>query len=303
MMIHIVIPVRNNLEVTLECLRLLSLQTWRDFDVTVTDDGSTDGTYEAIREQFPSVTVLRGDGNLWWTGAINTALEYILPKTADDDYILTLNDDVVFDENYLANLAEAARMRPGWLIGSVSFDKDDPERVVDAGIYFNERNRNILRGNYKPGFNFNDKVNCLSGRGALIPVIVFRSIGLYNDRHLHHYAADNELSLRANRNGFPSCVFFGAILYSDTSKSGFKFTPFMKLSLKQAWNLIFSRKSSMQTKARLYWAWLSLPKKYFVVHFFAEMFNVLQVLTSIPPLWYGKILFAPVVKWAKNKMI
>lgn len=269
----------------------------------MTDDGSTDGTSEAIREFFPYVTVLRGDGNLWWAGAINMALQHILPKASDDDYVLTLNNDVIFKEDYLANLAEAARMRPGWLIGSVSLDKDNPECVIDAGVFFDYRTRKRTIGCFKPGFDFNDHVNCLSGRGALIPICVFRHVGLYDARNLPHYAADNELSIRASRNGFPSCVFYGAVLFSDISSSGLKFTPFMKVSLKQAWSLIFSQKSSMQTKTRLYWAWVCMPKKYFLKHLFCEIFNVILILTSVPPLWYGKALFLPVARWVRSGTI
>ena len=92
MKIYILIPVHNNRDTTLKCLELLSKQTFHDFTVTVTDDGSTDGTYGAICEQFPQVTVLRGDGDLWWTGAINMALEHVLALVDLDDCILTLNN-------------------------------------------------------------------------------------------------------------------------------------------------------------------------------------------------------------------
>ena len=313
MKIHIVIPVHNNCRITLECLRLLSLQTWKNFDVTVTDDGSTDGTYEAIRQRFPDVTVLRGDGNLWWTGAINMALEYILPRAADDDYILTLNNDVTFREDYLANLAEAANMRPGWLIGSVSLDKNDPERIIDAGIYFDWRTRKRLSHQpFEQGRHFNDYVNRLSGKGVLIPTAVFRRIGLYDTRCLPHYAADAELTVRAERAGFALCVYCGAILHSDRSISGLRYTPFMKLSFGEARNLLFSRKSVSQVKTRFNITLLCCPREYLIRNLLTETMNVLQIITSVKPLWYLKVLFYPMGKliqrktkksWAKSKGI
>jgi GT2 family glycosyltransferase len=38
--------------------------------VIVVDDGSSDRTAEEVAENYPKVTILKGDGNLWWTGAI-----------------------------------------------------------------------------------------------------------------------------------------------------------------------------------------------------------------------------------------
>lgn len=300
MMVHVLIPVRNNVDITTQCLRLLSRQTFKDFDVTVIDDGSMDGTAEFIWKHFPGITVLQGDGNLWWAGAINMGLEHVLPRATDDDFILTLNDDVTFESNYIEQLLNGARLRPGILIGSVSLDKDDYERVVDAGVYFDWRMRKRVQGSYRPGNHFNDHVNRLSGRGTLIPVAVFRKVGLYDSGRLPHYAADYELTIRAHRAGFPACVFYGAVLRSDTSVSGYKFTPFMKLSFGQAWQALFSKKSVWRIKTRLNFLWLCNPRKYLVRDLAAEVLTILQILTSVAPVWHIKILFRPFVKYIQR---
>jgi len=298
--VHVLIPVRNNIDITTQCLRLLSRQTFKDFDVTVIDDASTDGTAEFIRKNFPDVTVLQGDGNLWWAGAINMGLEHVLSRATDDDFILTLNDDVTFESNYIEQLFKAARLRPGFLIGSVSLDKDDYELVVDAGAYFDWRMRKRVLGCYRPGDHFNDHVNQLSGRGALIPVTVFQSVGLYAERRLPHYAADYELAIRAHRAGFPACVFYGAVLHSDTSVSGYKFTPFMKLSFGQAWQALFSKKSVYRIETRLNFLWLCSPRRYLVRDLAVEVLTILQILTSVAPMWHIKILFRPFVKYIQR---
>ena len=63
-------------ELTLACLRSLGAQQVPGvaLDVFVLDDASSDGTSEAVAEQFPEVTVLHGDGELYWNGGMRRAI-------------------------------------------------------------------------------------------------------------------------------------------------------------------------------------------------------------------------------------
>ena len=92
--IYIIIPVYNRVETTLQCLdRLSSSGVMEWAHVVVVDDASPDGTAEAIEQRYSSdkVTVLHGDGNLWWAGGINMGMEYAYKKGAE--YFVWLNDD------------------------------------------------------------------------------------------------------------------------------------------------------------------------------------------------------------------
>ena len=207
MNIYIIIPVHNNKQETLNCLGCLAKQTFTNFKTIIVDDGSTDGTSEAIKKIFPEVEVLTGNGELWWTRAINLALSKFLPLVHKDDYFLTLNNDVEFDESYLENLVFAAKQKPNTLIGSVSLDIHDKTKVVDAGIHINWLNQKRTMGSFKKGDFFNMEASRLSGRGALIPSKVFKEVGLYDEKHFPQYAADAELSVRAKNSGFKLCVY------------------------------------------------------------------------------------------------
>ena len=73
----------NRRELTLACLRSLGAQQVPGvaLDVFVLDDASSDGTSE-VAEQFPEVTVLHGDGELYWNGGMRRAI------AGDYDYYL-----------------------------------------------------------------------------------------------------------------------------------------------------------------------------------------------------------------------
>ena len=70
--IAVLITCHNRKDTTLSCLgRLFSIR--KDIDVYCVDDNSTDGTADAIRENFPQVNLIRGDGNLFWCRGMRKA--------------------------------------------------------------------------------------------------------------------------------------------------------------------------------------------------------------------------------------
>ena len=71
------------------------------------DDASTDGTSEAIAEQFPEITVLHGDGKQYWNGGMRRAFGAAIAQ--DYDYYLWMNDDTCLDDGALALLLDAER--------------------------------------------------------------------------------------------------------------------------------------------------------------------------------------------------
>lgn len=70
-------------------------------DVILTDDGSTDGTAEAVKSKFKDVKILMGDGDLFWANGMNNSWSHALDKKRYDGFLL-LNDDT----NVFGNLFE-----------------------------------------------------------------------------------------------------------------------------------------------------------------------------------------------------
>ena len=116
---------------TRRCLDALAAQTAAGKTVIVVDDGSSDGTREML-ESYPDVVTLRGDGALWWTGATNVGCGWALSRAADDDAVVTLNDDTIPGPGWLESLLDAAGSSPHSLIGSLLVDSATG-RIMDAG--------------------------------------------------------------------------------------------------------------------------------------------------------------------------
>jgi len=65
------------------------------------DDGSNDGSAEAVEELSAKVTVLRGSGAWWWGGALDHGYRWLrLHATDMDDIVLIINDDTCASETW-----------------------------------------------------------------------------------------------------------------------------------------------------------------------------------------------------------
>ncbi len=226
-MIYILIPVHNRKIFTRDCLASLDKQTCKDYKLVVIDDGSSDGTREMLAAEFPGVTVLTGDGNLWWTRSINKGVDYALKRGSNNDYILTLNNDLIVNEDYLSSLLSCTLAHPGSLIGSVSVDINDNERIYDGGVSINfwtAKHRVFNQGEKLSAILRESSgifpVSTLPGRGTLIPFQVFTTIGLYNFKHFPHYGADYEFSARARKAGFNLLINYKAVVKSHIRETG-----------------------------------------------------------------------------------
>jgi GT2 family glycosyltransferase len=210
--IFIVIPVYNRINFTVQCLRSLEMQTVKDFNIIVVDDGSQDETNIILAEKFPNVTVLTGDGNLWWAGAMNMGVKYALNNGAE--YILSLNNDLEVAEDYIENMIYWAEKNPQAIFGSYVFDIATKNPIGASGrMCWSGKFTSLL--NVVPPQERSGiySVTHLSGRGLWIPSIVFERIGFFDSVRFPQLAADTDFSLNASRHDFELYSNFDARLY------------------------------------------------------------------------------------------
>jgi GT2 family glycosyltransferase len=202
--IHVLFPTFDRPDRARELVRQLAAQTYRDFDVTCVDHGRAPVDFSGLPDL--RLAAVRAGTDLWWTGAMNAGLARILADAGDGDAVLTINDDVRIGPEYVAALGAAAAARPRALVGSVCID-DASDRVLYADLHHLPRRghfRSTFKGRRSAEVPASRFLPCdvHSGRGTLIPVAVFREVGLYDDARLPHYGADYELSRRARDRGF-----------------------------------------------------------------------------------------------------
>lgn len=219
-MIYIVIPVFNRKEYTRACLDSLNAQTNQDFKVVIVDDGSTDGTEQMLKEEFPEVDILRGDGNLFWTAGVNMGIRHALKMGAE--HIMTMNNDIVVDKGLIENMYRWHKEKPKALLGALELDIDTGKPIFGGERLDWKRSKiqqvlEVLPESERHGIH---RVTHLPGRGLFIPRVVFEKIGLFDQDRFPHYIADYDYTHTARRAGFELYVNYDAKILTYPDESG-----------------------------------------------------------------------------------
>jgi len=204
--------------------------------VIVIVDGSTDGTIESVKVNFPDVKLIIGTGNWWWTKCMNEGFKKAIELHAD--YILVLNDDTEIKPDYISSLWTDYRTLPDCaVLGSASVSIDPAGLIDFAGTrdmklwcmkttkYLSELTP--LYSDFKGIF----PTWTMNGRGSFFAVSLLEKIGMYDEK-LVQYGSDDEFALRARKMGFSVYISWNAHVYNNlfmTSEgTAFRKDPFWK---------------------------------------------------------------------------
>ncbi len=205
--IAVLLTCHNRKRKTLECLESLfvaDIPNEIKFDVFLTDDGSNDGTEIAVKNIFPQVNIIKGDGSLFWAGGMRlswrSALEY-----DEYDAFLLLNDDVVLEKDFIINLliAEAfsinKRGQKGIYSGSTM---DNKTKKISYGASKIRQNHILVRLEPLEPKHIPQDCEITNANILWVDNSVVKKIGILDSRFTHGIA-DYDYSLRAHKKGVP----------------------------------------------------------------------------------------------------
>jgi hypothetical protein len=199
--LHVLIACHNRRDLTLRAITDFAdaaAAVGANADFTVFDDGSTDGTAEALAGLAPSVTRIAGDGTAFWSRSMAEAESHVLSAYGDDGYVVWLNDDVELDGDFLEVVLSAAAKFPSAVLVGAMRDPDTGQLT-----YSGRR-----RGGFQP-LNLSlvepdgtlQTVETLNGNLVFVPVKVARALGGI-DGMLRHSGADYDYGFRVRESGF-----------------------------------------------------------------------------------------------------
>lgn len=274
--VYVLIPAHNNRNEVLGILKCLQTQSYKNIRIVLVDDGSTDNTEREVKRLFPNVVVLQGNGNLWWTGANVIGVDYVIGKSNEGDFVLLLNNDLVVEEDYIEHLLQASTSNGRTIVGSTVVDFNNPD-FMESGVRLDHRLNLLVNRDKKVIMEteLDTTPDVLPGRGTLIPIEVFKTIGNFDFKKLPHYGADYEFMVRARRAGFKLMVSHRAKVFSYVSVTGLDVPDKRFLTLKESLTLLFSKKSKTNLQYYLNYVWLCSERNYRVRNVINSFANIL----------------------------
>jgi GT2 family glycosyltransferase len=215
----------NRRDKTLACLEALHrnhLPENVSLSVVLVDDGSSDGTANAVRDRFPGLQVIRADGSLFWNGGMRRAYEAAQARAYD--HLLWLNDDTILNDDAVERLlATESRLhnrsgRPAIIVGSTRMPGGD--RPSYGGTIRPDRFRPMRFVLVAPG---SEPIECdtMNGNVVLVPREIALALGNLEPRFVHAIG-DTDYGLRSKAAGYSIWVMpgFAGTCVNDNAIAG-----------------------------------------------------------------------------------
>ena len=251
--IEVVFPVHNRRELTLQCLRSLARidSDGLDVHVVMVDDGSTDGTSQAVEREFPGVEIIKADGNLWFTEGTNVGVRAALEH--DPDYVLMMNDDQVFDSQFLKVMVETAEKYPRSVVGPLLLLWDTPHKLFQvsprwetfSGGWRHWRHQTVWTIPAKPW-----EVGIIVGNCLLVPAKAFQECGVMNSKRYPNFG-DAEFTPRLRKKGWRLLIEPRARVFCQPNNIPARVT---KMSVKQKLNALFVDLGNIHNQRRKFYS-------------------------------------------------
>ncbi len=207
----VIIPNWNGQDLLKDCLNSLKTQTFKDFEIILVDNGSTDDSVNYAEKTFPDIKIIRLKKNYGFDRAINEGVKY---STAG--YVVFLNNDTAADKNFLSELIKCAEAHPEVIsVNSRLLNFYDRKIIDGVGILINEVGQARSIGWQEKDNGQYEKETYIfgaTGGGSLFKRKEFIKVGMFDERYFM-YSEEVDFAFRAQFLGYKAIYCPKAIIY------------------------------------------------------------------------------------------
>ncbi|HLD02289.1 MAG TPA: glycosyltransferase family 2 protein [Candidatus Nanoarchaeia archaeon] len=202
-LVSVVFPTMNRKEMLLDCIESLYTMDWpKDkLEIVIADNGSKDGSVQAVRKRFPKVKVIANKNNLGSPVAINQCI-----LKCKGDFIFRLDDDMIMRKECLKELMKVLQSDEKiYGAGYMMYYWDIKNMIRDFGMKFNMWTAKASIG-YRDLIDVNQfnepfQVDYTPAGTILFRRNIFLEAGLFDERmFLTH--EDVDFSIKAKNLGY-----------------------------------------------------------------------------------------------------
>jgi GT2 family glycosyltransferase len=280
----IVILNRNQYELTRETLRSLQKIDYKNYNILLIDNGSTDDSFHRIKVDFPQLLTMANKKNLGVAGGRNVGIEFA--RKRDDDYLLFLDNDILVAPDFLTVLVQAMDFYPD--VGGVQsliFHLREPETVSHAGGRFfslichnrsrrGKRTAELLRDGHPL------EIDWMSGVSQLIKREVFSRVRGFDEDYYPYGSEDQQMGRAIKGAGYRLLVAPRSWVW-HREKQEKRWLEFKTENIAMT-AVIFLRKNSNRANFPIALAWhlLNYVARYCLVFLYSERYDLLRALVK-----------------------
>ncbi len=224
MKVTIIIPNYNGCHFMEPCLASLKKQTYKDYQILVVDNASTDGSVEYVKEHYPEIEVIALKKNYGFSKAVNVGI-----RRSTTPYVILLNNDTTTDPYYIEEMVRTIEKSPRiFSVSSKMIQMYHPQLIDSAGDLYTLTGWGVCRGVGRPVSNYTetDEVFSACAGAAIYRRQVFEKIGLFDEKHFA-YLEDIDVGYRARIFGYRNLYCPTALVYHvGSGTSGSKYNSF-----------------------------------------------------------------------------
>lgn len=210
----------NGKDRTLNAINSVNELTYANKCVLVVDNGSSDGSEAAVKQQFPELSLLQTGKNLGFGGGCNRGIEYLI-KYHQPDYILLVNNDLLMSADSLSQMVTEAISQNLAIVGAAIYEQTDqnPQLMAMGG-----GNINYFLGISK---HVAESPSYITGACMLLKTSMLKHVGLFDEDIFFMYWEDADLCKRALKLGYQLGVAKSSKVYHEESASLGKQNPIL----------------------------------------------------------------------------
>jgi GT2 family glycosyltransferase len=225
--VNVIIPNWNGMKWLPGCLEALASQDFKDFAVTLIDNGSNDGSVDWLTETYPDIQIIQFPENRGFAVAVNEGI-----NQTHAEYVVLLNTDTVPRRGWLGALVaamDAAEARVGGLASKMLLFGNE-ELIENSGDILSWYGETIKQGHGQAASGFTDEAEVFSicAGAALYRRSCLESVGLF-DNNFFAYLEDVDWGLRARIRGFKFRYIPSAEILHHGHAAGLKQVAYVRL--------------------------------------------------------------------------
>jgi len=215
-LVSVIVLNYNAGELLLNCIESIKKSVYKNLEIIVVDNISTDKSQKACKEKYPDIKLIQNDENFGYCEGNNIGI-----REAEGDYIIILNPDTIVESNWIEELISAYNKFGEGLYQPKHLSLNEKTVYMSAGNMLNIFGFGYARekGNRDENqFNKIEEIGYASGTCLFTSSAVLKKVGLF-DPFIFLYHDDLDLGWRASQLGIKSYYVPTSLIYHAESYS------------------------------------------------------------------------------------